>query len=79
MTLLLTFLDIIKDYKTPPNKNLSWDLDKHIRTQVINILANAYETNFFNLITVLLTFTIVAFFLFSHFFSDASNSSIHDI
>jgi hypothetical protein len=34
MTLLLTFLDVIKDYKTPPNKNLSWDLDKHIRTQV---------------------------------------------
>lgn len=34
ITLLLTFLDVIKDYKTPPNKNLSWDLDKHIRTQV---------------------------------------------
>lgn len=36
VTLLLTFLDVIRDYKTPPNKNLSWDLDKHIRTQVSN-------------------------------------------
>jgi translation initiation factor eIF-2B subunit delta len=34
VALLATFLNVIKDYKTPPNKNLSWDLDRHIRTQV---------------------------------------------
>lgn len=28
------FYDVVEDYKTPPNKNLSWDLDKHIRLQV---------------------------------------------
>lgn len=28
------FYNVVEDYKTPPNKNLSWDLDKHIRLQV---------------------------------------------
>ena len=32
--LLTSFCNVIKDYKTPPNKSLSWDLDKYIRSQV---------------------------------------------
>ena len=32
--LISLFCNIIEDYKTPPNKSLSWDLDKHIRAQV---------------------------------------------
>ena len=45
VTLLGTFLNVIKDYKTPPNKNLSWDLDRHIRTQVL-IVACIQEHDF---------------------------------
>ena len=32
--LLTAFCHVINDYKTPPNKSLSWDLDKYIRVQV---------------------------------------------
>lgn len=32
--LLATFCTIIEEYKTPTNKSLSWDLDKHIKAQV---------------------------------------------
>jgi hypothetical protein len=32
--LLASFMKVIENYKTPPNKSLSWDLDKYIRTQV---------------------------------------------
>lgn len=32
-------MTIIKDYKTPPNKALSWDLDRHIRAQVTHLVA----------------------------------------
>ena len=28
------FCNVVEDYMTPPNKNLSWDLDKHVRLQV---------------------------------------------
>jgi translation initiation factor eIF-2B subunit delta len=38
VALLAAFLHVIKDYKTPPNKILSWDLDKHIRTQVQHLV-----------------------------------------
>ena len=37
--LLAAFCNIIEDYKTPPNKNLSWDLDKHIRIQVQHLVS----------------------------------------
>lgn len=33
-TLLVAFCNVIRDYKTPPNKSLNWDLDKYIRNQV---------------------------------------------
>lgn len=46
VALLLTFLEVIKDYKTPPNKNLSWDLDKHIRTQVTIVRQLIFPRNF---------------------------------
>mmetsp|Transcript_6920 Transcript_6920/g.7163 ORF Transcript_6920/g.7163 Transcript_6920/m.7163 type:complete len:435 (+) Transcript_6920:175-1479(+) len=36
--LLAGFMVIIKDYRTPPNKSLSWDLDKHIRAQVQHLV-----------------------------------------
>jgi hypothetical protein len=32
--LLATFIAIVEEYKTPTNKSLTWDLDKHIRAQV---------------------------------------------
>ena len=32
--LIAAFCNIIRDYTAPPNKQLSWDLDKHIRNQV---------------------------------------------
>ena len=32
--LLVAFHNVIMDYTTPPNKNLSWDLDKHVKVQV---------------------------------------------
>ena len=32
--LLCAFCNIIQDYKTPPHKSLSWDLDKYMRLQV---------------------------------------------
>ena len=32
--LLLCLMNVIEDYSTPPNKSLSWDLDKHIKHQV---------------------------------------------
>ena len=32
--LFVAFCNVVKDYKTPPKKNLSWDLDKHVRLQV---------------------------------------------
>ena len=38
VALLVAFMKVIGDYKTPPNKTLSWDLDKHIRTQVQHLV-----------------------------------------
>ena len=38
VSLLGAFCNIIEDYKTPPNKSLSWDLDKHIKQQVQHIV-----------------------------------------
>ncbi|CAM9219686.1 unnamed protein product, partial [Ectocarpus fasciculatus] len=32
------FCNVVEDYKTPPNKNLSWDLDKHVRLQVQHLV-----------------------------------------
>lgn len=32
--LLVAFHNVIVDYTTPPNKSLSWDLDKHVKAQV---------------------------------------------
>jgi translation initiation factor eIF-2B subunit delta len=36
--LYAAFCNVVEDYKTPPNKNLSWDLDKHIRLQVQHLV-----------------------------------------
>jgi translation initiation factor eIF-2B subunit delta len=36
--LFAAFCDVIKDYKTPPKRTLSWDLDKHIRLQVQHLV-----------------------------------------
>jgi hypothetical protein len=33
-SLLVTFCNVIEDYTAPPNKNISWDLDRHIKAQV---------------------------------------------
>jgi len=33
-SLIAMFCNVINDYKTPPNKSLAWDLDKHIKLQV---------------------------------------------
>lgn len=38
LSLLQCFINIISDYSTPSNKNLSWDLDKHIRAQVQHLV-----------------------------------------
>ena len=38
VALLAAFMKVIEDYKTPPNKQLSWDLDKHIRAQVQHLV-----------------------------------------
>ena len=38
--LLTAFCHVIRDYKTPPNKSLSWDLDKYIRMQVQFLVDN---------------------------------------
>jgi translation initiation factor eIF-2B subunit delta len=38
LSLVQCFTNIISDYSTPPNKNLSWDLDKHIRAQVQHLV-----------------------------------------
>ena len=38
VALLAAFTKVIEDYKTPPNKQLSWDLDKHIRAQVQHLV-----------------------------------------
>ena len=69
--LLATFLNVIKDYKTPPNKNLSWDLDKHIRTQVC--LFFLLFLHFFLLIfcfSFFLVFTLLIFkFIFTYILS----------
>ena len=32
--LLVAIHNVIIDYTTPPNKSLSWDLDKHVKNQV---------------------------------------------
>lgn len=34
VALLEALIDVIGDYSTPPGKNLSWELDKHIKAQV---------------------------------------------
>jgi translation initiation factor eIF-2B subunit delta len=36
--LLVCFCNVIRDYKTPPNKTLSWDLDKYLRVQVQHLV-----------------------------------------
>ena len=33
--LLVAFHNVIVDYTTPPNKSLTWDLDKHVKMQVL--------------------------------------------
>ena len=38
VALLAAFMKVIEDYRTPPNKTLSWDLDKHVRTQVQHLV-----------------------------------------
>lgn len=37
-SLLVAFCNVIRDYKTPPNKSLNWDLDKYIRNQVQHLV-----------------------------------------
>ena len=36
--LIAAFCNVIEDYKTPPNKNFSWDLDKHLGRQVQHLI-----------------------------------------
>lgn len=36
--LLVSFTNVIRDYQTPPNKSLSWDLDKYLRLQVQHLV-----------------------------------------
>ena len=36
--LVAVFCAVIQDYVTPPNKSLSWDLDKHLRQQVQHLV-----------------------------------------
>ena len=32
--LVFAFESLVRDYITPPNKSLTWDLDKHVKNQV---------------------------------------------
>ena len=38
VALLAMFMKVIEDYRTPPNKSLNMDLDKHVRTQVQHLV-----------------------------------------
>jgi translation initiation factor eIF-2B subunit delta len=41
--LLMAFCNVIQDYTTPPKKSLSWELDRHIKAQVITKINLLFE------------------------------------
>lgn len=50
--LLIAFCNVVEDYKTPPHTSLSWDLDKHIKLQVLGCCCCSccfYSSQFFGL------------------------------
>jgi translation initiation factor eIF-2B subunit delta len=42
VAMLIAFKEVIKDYSTPPNKMLSWDMDKRLKP-LINFLVNCRQ------------------------------------